>query len=116
VNFLITENQKFILLNLNPVFMMNQLKRLFSILVFLSMGLFIYGQGSTTSSMSGRITDGQGEPLAGATIKATHEPSGTVYGATANNQGLFTIQGMRPGGPYKVEVSFIGFSKRPLLT
>jgi hypothetical protein len=92
--------------------MMNQLKRLFSILVFLSMGLLIYGQGSTTSSMSGRITDGQSEPLAGATIKATHEPSGTVYGATANNQGLFSIQGMRPGGPYKVEVSFIGFSTK----
>ncbi len=62
--------------------------------------------------MSGKIVDGQGEPLAGATIVATHEPSGTIYGATANNQGLFTIQGMRPGGPYKVEVSFIGFSKR----
>jgi len=61
--------------------------------------------------MSGKITDSQGGALAGATIVATHLPSGSIYGATANNQGLFSIQGMRPGGPYRVEVSFIGYSK-----
>ena len=92
--------------------MMNRIKRLFSMLILLSTGLLVFGQGATTSSLSGRITDGQGEGLAGATIVATHEPSGTIYGATANTQGLFSIQGMRPGGPYKVEVSFIGFSKK----
>ncbi len=78
-------------------------------LVFLSLTVMIYGQGSTTSSMSGQITDSQGEPLPGATIVATHIPSGTLYGATSNNQGLYSIQGMRPGGPYKVDVSFIGY-------
>ena len=76
------------------------------------MTILVYGQGSTTSSMSGRIVDGQGESLAGSTIVATHVPSGSIYGATANNQGLFAIQGMRPGGPYSVDVSFIGFSKK----
>jgi hypothetical protein len=75
------------------------------------MAVTAYGQGVTTSSMSGKIVDSKGEPLAGATILATHVPSGTIYGATANNQGLYTIQGMRPGGPYKVEISFVGYSK-----
>ncbi|MDX9946119.1 MAG: carboxypeptidase regulatory-like domain-containing protein [Bacteroidales bacterium] len=70
-----------------------------------------FGQGSTTSSMSGKITDTQGEVLAGATVVATHVPSGSIYGATANSQGLYSIQGMRPGGPYRVEISFIGYSK-----
>jgi len=63
----------------------------------------------TTSSMSGKVTDNNGEPLEGATILATHVPSGTRYGAMANNQGSYSIQGMRPGGPYSVNVSFIGY-------
>jgi hypothetical protein len=92
--------------------MIKHSKHFVTILAFLLMAITANGQGATTSSMSGKIVDKQDEPLAGATIVATHETSGTVYGATANNQGLFTIQGMRPGGPYKVEVSFIGFSKR----
>jgi hypothetical protein len=91
---------------------MNQFKRLFMMLVFLVSGVMLFGQGSTTSSMSGRIVDSKGEALPGATVVATHVPSGTVYGATTNNLGLFSIQGMRPGGPYKAEVSFVGFSKK----
>jgi len=63
----------------------------------------------TTSSLSGRVTDGR-ETLAGATVKATHEPSGTVYGVITNSEGRYAIQGMRTGGPYKVEFRYIGFA------
>jgi hypothetical protein len=91
---------------------MKNLKQIFALLLFLFVSAALFGQGSTTSSMSGNIADANGEPLAGATIVATHVPSGTIYGVTANNQGLFSIQGMRPGGPYKVEVSFIGYAKK----
>lgn len=92
--------------------MTTRIKRPFVTLLFMFISVLIFGQGSTTSSMGGKIVDGQGEVLAGATIVATHVPSGTFYGATTNNEGLFSIQGMRPGGPYKVEISFVGFSKR----
>lgn len=64
---------------------------------------------TTTSTLSGKITEENGDPLAGATVIANHQPSGTKYGAIANSQGLFSIQGMRPGGPYTVTVSFIGY-------
>ncbi|HAX94391.1 MAG TPA: TonB-dependent receptor, partial [Bacteroidales bacterium] len=90
---------------------MKHLKHTLAILLFMLIPVLALAQGSTTSSMSGQITDSQGAPQAGATIVATHVPSGSIYGATANAQGLFSIQGMRPGGPYKVEVSFIGYSK-----
>lgn len=63
----------------------------------------------TTSSMSGIIKDSKG-PLPGAGIKATHTPSGTVYTTATNNDGRFTIANMRVGGPYIVEISFVGFS------
>lgn len=63
----------------------------------------------TTSSMSGIIKDSKG-PLPGAGIKATHTPSGTVYTTATNTDGRFTIPNMRVGGPYIVEISFVGFS------
>jgi hypothetical protein len=91
---------------------MMKTKRLSAMLLFLFVSLMIYGQGATTSALTGRIVDAKGASLTGATILAIHVPSGTHYGAITNNTGLFTIQGMRPGGPYKVEVSFIGFSKK----
>lgn len=61
----------------------------------------------TTSGISGRVTS-QNEEVIGATITATHEPSGTVYRAITNVDGRYTIQGMRVGGPYKIEVAYIG--------
>lgn len=89
--------------------MMNQLKRLLLILVFLTSGLLLYGQGATTSSLSGTITDQNGEPLPGASIVAVHNPSGTQYASVADISGNYRIQNMRVGGPYTVNVSFIGY-------
>lgn len=65
----------------------------------------------TSSSVSGSIKDAKGGPLPGASVRATHLPSGTVYTAASNKDGLFNIPGMRIGGPYKIEVSYVGFNK-----
>ncbi|MDY3914015.1 MAG: carboxypeptidase regulatory-like domain-containing protein, partial [Phocaeicola sp.] len=73
-----------------------------------SMAMTISAQ-VTTSSMSGKVTDDMKEAVIGATVTAVHVPSGTLYGAITNVDGRYTIQGMRTGGPYKVEVSFVGF-------
>ena len=63
----------------------------------------------TTSSMTGKVTlEGTSDEIIGATVQVVHEPSGTRYTAVTNMNGLFTIQGMRPGGPYNVTVSYIG--------
>ncbi|GAB1403545.1 carboxypeptidase regulatory-like domain-containing protein [Lentimicrobium sp.] len=63
----------------------------------------------TTSSMSGTISSSTGETLPGATVVATHAPSGTKYGTISNKDGRFNLNGMRVGGPYTVEVTFIGY-------
>ncbi len=63
----------------------------------------------TTSSMGGKVTDSSNEPIIGATIRVVHEPSGTRYNALTNVDGRYSISGMRSGGPYKVDISYVGF-------
>jgi outer membrane receptor protein involved in Fe transport len=64
----------------------------------------------TTSSMSGSVTDNEGAVI-GATVVATHVPSGTTYGTVTNIDGRYNFNGMRVGGPYTVEVTYIGYGK-----
>ena len=63
----------------------------------------------TTSAINGRVVDTEGMEIIGATVMAVHTPSGTSYGTVTNAAGYFAIQGMRVGGPYEVEVSYVGY-------
>lgn len=63
----------------------------------------------TTSEIVGRISDGQGQSVSGASVEATHVPSGTVYTAITNDSGRYALTGMRVGGPYTVKVVQAGF-------
>lgn len=72
------------------------------------MGVSAFAQ-VTTASLGGKVVDKAGEPVIGAAVVATHEPSGTVYGVVTNEDGRYVINGMRSGGPYKVEVSCLGY-------
>ena len=79
---------------------------LFLIVMFFSLTSVVMAQ-ITTSGISGKVTS-KGEEVIGATITATHQPSGTIYRGLTNLDGRFTIQGMRVGGPYKVEIAYLG--------
>ena len=64
---------------------------------------------TTTASMRGVVKDTSNEPLAGASIIALHQPTGTSYGAVTQFNGSYNIANMRIGGPYKVTVSYVGY-------
>jgi len=66
-------------------------------------------QGTTTSSMTGVITDQTGAGLPGATVIAVHTPTNTQYVAPTNSDGRYNIQNMRVGGPYTVRITFVGY-------
>ena len=87
--------------------MKQAIKRLLSLVAAMAFVVTLHAQ-VTTSSLSGTITDESGEPLAGAVVTAVHTPTGSQYYAIANNAGQYHINGMRIGGPYVVEVSFLG--------
>ena len=38
-----------------------------------------------------------------------HLPTGTKYNAITNHTGGYSIQAIRPGGPYTVKVTYIGY-------
>ena len=79
-------------------------------MTFLALGtLTTWAQGVTTSSINGRITDAEGAPLAGANIVALHVESGTKYGAISDFDGYYRVPNMRPGGPYTITISYVGF-------
>ena len=59
---------------------------------------------TTSSSIKGYITGPQNNPAAGTVVTITHIPSGTSRQTTVNNAGLFSAQGLRVGGPYKVTI------------
>jgi hypothetical protein len=85
------------------------LKRIMPLLVILlALSTTVFGQ-VTTSSLVGTVKNASGDPLAGASITAVHQPSGTKYATTSRNSGQFNIDNMVVGGPYTIEISFVGF-------
>lgn len=108
------EQEYFLSLQHNHENLTNMLKRLlFLLAVLLTAGTVAFSQ-VTTSGITGTIKGPDNGGLAGATVKATHAPSGTVYTTITTGSGVFSIQGMRPGGPYTIEVSFVGLAGRKL--
>ncbi len=63
----------------------------------------------TTASIHGVVKDAKGQPLPGATIKAKHDPSGSVFGAISRIDGKFNVPNVRVGGPYTITVTFLGY-------
>lgn len=68
----------------------------------------------TTSAITGKIVDAKKEVLPGAAVIAVHIPSGTMYSGVSNGDGYYSLMGMKPGGPYRIETSFIGYEKAEL--
>ncbi|HEU4885705.1 MAG TPA: carboxypeptidase-like regulatory domain-containing protein, partial [Longimicrobium sp.] len=68
------------------------------------------GQNPSTATLRGRVTDEMGSPLAGAQISVVHGPTGAQVRGLSDAEGLYQLTGMRPGGPYTVRVSRLGYA------
>ena len=84
------------------------MKKLFTLFIAMVASIAMMAQ-VTTSSISGKITDNKKDVLPGATVVATHVPSGAQYYAVADANGTFRLMNVRPGGPYRLEFRMVGF-------
>jgi hypothetical protein len=82
--------------------------------IFTALFLFSFqsawGQGSTSSRITGQVVSGE-ESLIGANVIAVHGPTGFQYGTTTNVEGLFTLNNVNVGGPYKITISYVGYDE-----
>ena len=62
----------------------------------------------TTSEIQGLVSDGKAG-LAGVTVVATHQPTGTKYSTSTRNDGRYNLPNLKIGGPYSIHVTSIGF-------
>ena len=69
----------------------------------------------TTATLNGVVNDERGGIIAGATITVVHEPTGATIYTQSNKKGLFVLPNLKPGGPYTVKVSFVGFSDQKMV-
>lgn len=63
----------------------------------------------TSATLTGRIADDKGAFLNGATIAIKYEPTATVTSTQTNNRGIFYLTNLKPGGPYTITITYIGF-------
>ncbi|TDW97242.1 TonB-dependent receptor [Dinghuibacter silviterrae] len=90
-----------------------KLSTLFLFCTGVLLSLLAAGQ-ETGGGLTGRILDTAGAPLAGATVTAVHQPSGTHYETVTSPDGRYHLPGLRVGGPYILSVSYAGMTPRTL--
>jgi hypothetical protein len=65
----------------------------------------------TTSSISGVVVNYKKEVMVGASVVATHVPTGTTYKTVTNKTGAYVFPAVRVGGPFTVATNYVGFKK-----
>ncbi len=66
----------------------------------------MYAQ-ETSGGMRGQVLDATKQPLPGATVTAVHTASGTKYRTSTGKDGRYNLPGLRIGGPYTIEVTYV---------
>lgn len=64
----------------------------------------------TSSTFSGIVAEGI-NAVANATVSAKHEPTGSLVSTQTNNKGFFILANLKPGGPYTIKITHVGFKE-----
>lgn len=93
------------------------MKRLaFALLGSLTMALALSpasleAQAVTTSSITGRVVDQNGRPLASVQVQVENQATGAQRGTLTRTDGQYLVPGLRPGGPYTVTATSVGYAE-----
>ncbi len=74
----------------------------------------LYAQ-TTQASFTGKVTDSENKPLAGASVLVKNESTGFSSTTLTNAKGDYVFKELPLGGPYHILVSFVGMAdlKKP---
>src|SRR6516165_3989412 len=86
---------------------------LLALIVFISSLSSLLAQ-ETTATIGGTVLDNKGTPIAGASVIITHVPTSYSTGTQTNAKGIFVIPNLKPGGPYTMKISFVGFQTQTM--
>ena len=71
--------------------------------------LSISAQSVSTAGLRGRILDTEGTPVEAALVSLARTGTGATSTALSVASGHYTLRGQRPGGPYRITVTRLGF-------
>ncbi len=86
-------------------------KHYLSLIIALFAALSLNAQ-VTSGTITGSVKDNSGKALAGATVQVVHEPSGTKYKTVTTTEGIYNLPALRIGGPYKLTISYVGYTQQ----
>ena len=87
--------------------MKSVLKQALSVLLVILISVIKVNAQETTAEIQGLITVGNAG-VAGATVTAVHQPTGTKYVTTSRADGRYNLTNLKIGGPYLLQVSYVG--------
>ena len=87
---------------------MKSLRNLFVLVAMLAIPAFAQ---ELTSDINLTVLDSSGNPISGASVSVTFEPTNSKASKNTSSSGSVAFRGLRPGGPYTIEVSFGGNSE-----
>jgi iron complex outermembrane receptor protein len=71
--------------------------------------LALFSAGAAAQVISGRVTDEAGQPLVGAQVVATNLTTSALTGSLTDQDGRYSVTGLRPNVAYRVEVQMLGY-------
>ncbi len=91
--------------------MRNLLSKFFFVLVVLALvGLPVFGQATSSGTLTGTVTDPTGAVVPGASVTVTNNDTGQKFEAKTNDEGIFTIP-VLASGLYTASITVKGFKQ-----
>lgn len=67
-------------------------------------------QSQSATAARGAVVDSTGTPVVAASVELHYEPTGAVVAVLTDSLGRYHAADLRPGGPYRIRVSALGFA------
>jgi len=88
------------------------MKQLFTLfLIGLLFNLSLSAQ-ETAATLRGTVTDAKGNAFDGVSVLLRMDATGFKTSTLSNNKGIFIIPNLKPGGPYEIIFSYVGYQSQ----